>query len=62
MNKQPYSKPTLFKVELNYHQSVLAACSSLGVNMKRGAGFCNYAGNQCRGSARIRNADSGTGS
>jgi len=64
MKKEPYSKPTVFRVKLNYQQAVLAACSSVAVGQARnGTGlFCrSLSTGLCRRGAN-RNIDSGASS
>jgi hypothetical protein len=59
--KQPYTKPTVFRVKLNYQEAVLAGCSTSFSNAS-GSGLYYCRANGCRNTGATRNRDSASGS
>jgi hypothetical protein len=58
--KLSYSKPTVFRIKLNYQQAVLAACSSTTTALTAGTNnYCRSATSRCR-RGRSANYDSGS--
>ena len=48
--KKPYSKPTVFRIKLDYQQAVLAACHGSATSIR--AGTNPYCRTTCRRGAR----------
>jgi len=57
--KQPYVKPVVTRIVLNYQQAVLAACSGSAMNVR--AGTRAYCRSTCRRGA-LRSSDSSASS
>jgi hypothetical protein len=56
--KKPYSRPELFRVELNQEQAILSACSLMTMTANQGGnGGCRPTG--CKRRNNAMNADSG---